>query len=194
MDEFENVESKDVTELLIRVSSGDEEAHSELMQAVYDELHRCARFFMRRERPDHTLQATALVHEAYIRLVRQKDVQWQNRAQFYAVAAQLMRRILVDYARNRQADKRMGNRLKLTLDEALEVADRKDLDILLLDEALSELAKFDPRQSRIVELRFFSGLSVEETAEVLGISTATVMREWRIAKMWLYSEINRSEN
>jgi RNA polymerase sigma-70 factor, ECF subfamily len=193
IDDFNENEERDVTELLIRWNKGDEAAQADLLKVIYDELHRRARAYMQRERPDHTLQPTALVNEVYLRLIRQKDIQWQNRAQFYGVAAQMMRRILVDHARNKFANKRGGEAIRLSVDEALDVSDRKDLDLVTLDDALQELAKFDQRQSQIVELRFFGGLSVEETAEVLSISPATVIREWRIAKMWLFNALKRSD-
>jgi RNA polymerase sigma factor (TIGR02999 family) len=186
----ENEQSKEVTQLLVKLNSGDEKVGDELVKAVYEELHKYAKFYMSRERPDHTLQPTALVHEAYLRLVKQYQIEWESRTQFYAVAAQMMRRILVDYARNRYANKRGGKVLKVSLDEAENISGNSDVDLVLLDEALTELAKLDPRQSQIVELRFFSGLSVEETAQTLNISVATVTREWRIAKMWLYSKVN----
>ena len=146
---------------------------------------------MLRERPDHTLQATALVHEAYLRLIDQREVNWQNRAHFFGIAAQLMRRILVDYARGLKAGKRLGARHKISLEDALVISKDRSADLLALDEALSRLAAKDPRQSRIVELRFFSGLSIEETAEVLGISVRTVKRDWNFARAWLYSELSK---
>jgi RNA polymerase sigma-70 factor, ECF subfamily len=183
---------KDVTALLLRFNKGDQAAQEDLLKVIYDELHARARLYMRRERPDHTLQATALVHEVYLRLIRQTDVEWQNRAQFYGVAAQMMRRVLVDYARNRYADKRGGEAVKISIDEAFDIADQREIDLITLDEVLQELSVLDERQSRIVEMRFFGGLSVEETAEVLGISTATVTREWRIAKMWLFNALKRT--
>lgn len=186
--------SANVTEMLIKWNQGDAEAQASLMKIIYNELHDRAKIYMQYERPDHTLQATVLVHEVYLRLINQKDVQWQNRTQFYAVAAQMMRRILVDYGRSRQADKRGGDKIKLSLDEALEISDQKDMDLCLLDEALNELTQLDERQGKIVELRYFGGLSVEETAEVLNISTATVTREWRIARMWLYNTLKKSRS
>lgn len=163
------------------------------MPMVYGELHRLARRYLRRERSDHTLQSTALVHEAYLRLVDQKGVQWQNRAHFFAVAAQMIRRILVDHARTHNAEKRGGGACKLALDEAIAVPQRRDLNLVALDEAIDGLAAIDPQQGRIVELRFFGGLSIEETAEVLSISPATVKRDWAVAKAWLYRDLSGRE-
>jgi RNA polymerase sigma factor (TIGR02999 family) len=183
-------QQQDVTRLLADWSKGDHRALEELTPLVYAELRRLASRFLRRERPDHTLQSTALVHEAFLRLVDQRSVQWQNRAHFFGVAAQLIRRILVDYARSRQTAKRGADAIKLSLDEALGVTERRDLDLVALDDALNNLARLDPQQSRIVELRFFTGLSIEETAEVLGVSPATVKREWVTAKALLYRELS----
>lgn len=175
-----------VTAVLQAWSQGDAAARDRLIPLVYDDLRRLAARQLRRERPSHTLQPTALVHEAYLRLLGQKDVVWENRAQFFGIASQMMRRILVDHARGRQAAKREGARLRVTLDEAAAVAGERDVDLVLLDQALDELSALDPRQGRIVELRFFGGLSIEETAEALGISPATVKREWPVAKAWLH--------
>ncbi len=180
---------EDVTKILREVSGGNGEAPARLMPLVYDELRRLADHYLRRERPDHTLQPTALVHEAYLKLIDQTRVDWQNRAHFFGVAAQLMRRILVDHARRHQASKRGGFRQKLTLDEAVDYSQTRDVDLVKLDDALTALAKFDARQSRIVELRFFGGLTIEETAEALGISPATVKVDWSMAKAWLRREI-----
>jgi RNA polymerase sigma factor (TIGR02999 family) len=181
-----------VTQLLIAVRDGDSVAQSKLYQAVYAELHRIAARYMRRERPDHTLQATALIHEAYVDLIDQHETkQWQNRAHFYAVAANVMRRILVDHARTHRTAKRGGGGKKLSLDEAVPVTSQRSDELLAVDEALSRLAEFDPRQSKVVELRFFAGFTDDETAEVLGVSSRTVKRDWRLAKAWLYSELNR---
>ena len=180
-----------VTEVLADWSKGDQEALNKLTPLVYDELHKLASRYLRRERTNHTLQTTALVHEAYLKLVDQKDANWQNRAQFFAVAAQLMRRILVDYARRHRASKRGGSYYKLTLDEALVSSGEKDAELLALDEALGRLATIDPQQSRVVELRVFGGLSLEETAQVLDISPRTVRREWSMAKAWLRKEIKK---
>jgi RNA polymerase sigma factor (TIGR02999 family) len=176
----------DVTQLLLSWSNGDQQALEKLVPLVYSELRHLAERYLRRERPGHTLQSTALVHEAWLKLIDQRNVQWQNRAHFFGVAAQLIRRILVDYARNRHAEKRGGHACKLSLDEAIGVPKQRDLDLVVLDDALDGLARIDPQQSRIVELRFFAGLSIEETAEVLRISPATVKRDWVSAKAWLY--------
>lgn len=177
--------SRDVTELLQQWSEGRQEALDRLVPAVYSELRRLAASYLRREGREHTLQATALVHEAFLKLVDQRAVRWQNRAHFFGIAAQLMRRILVDYARERSAAKRGGGERHLSLDEALVMAAARDVDLLALDELLTRLAVVDPQQSRIVELRFFGGLTMEETAEVLQISPATVGRDWTVAKAWL---------
>jgi RNA polymerase sigma factor (TIGR02999 family) len=178
--------------LLVEWSHGDQNALERLTPLVYSELRRLARRHLSRERSDHTLQSTALVHEAYLRLIDQHSVQWQNRAHFFGVAAQLIRRILIDHARARQAGKRGAGACLLSLDEALDSpAEGRALDIVALDDALEQLATIDPRQSRIVELRFFAGLTVQETAEVLNISTPTVNREWNAAKAWLFRELNR---
>jgi RNA polymerase sigma-70 factor, ECF subfamily len=180
---------EEITQILQEVSGGNREAPARLMPLVYDELRRLADHYLRRERPDHTLQPTALVHEAYLKLIDQTRVDWQNRAHFFGVAAQLMRRILVDHARRHQASKRGGFQQKLTLDEAVDYSQTRDVDLVKLDDALTALAKFDARQSRIVELRFFGGLTIEETAEALGISPATVKVDWSMAKAWLRREI-----
>lgn len=184
--------SQDVTEILLRWRNGDQEALDQLMPLVYDELHRLANAYLRRERPGHTLQTTALVHEAYLRLVDQTHANWQNRAHFYGVAAQLMRRILVSHARTQQAAKRGSGGLKLSLDEVAMKAKQREAEVVALDDALMDLAKIDPQQSRIVELRYFAGLNIEETAEVLGVSPATVKREWGTAKAWLYNELSKT--
>ena len=183
-----------VTQLLHDWSDGDREALDKLIPIVYEELRRQAVRYLQRERPGHTLQTTALIHEAYLRLIDQKDVRWQNRAHFFGIAAQLMRRILVDHARSRQAAKRGGSDIKLPLEEGMIVAEGKDVNLVALDEALERLAAIDPQQSRVVELRFFSGLSVEETAAVLGVSTRTVKRDWNVAKAWLRREIGERRN
>lgn len=181
---------QDVTRLLINWSKGDQKALEELTPLVYSELRRLAQRYLRRERSDHTLQGTALVHEAFLKLIDQRNVQWQNRAHFFGVAAQMIRRILVDYARSRGTAKRGADAVKLSLDEAIGGAvDARDIDLIALDDALNSLAALDPQQSRIVELRFFTGLSIEETAEVLGISPATVKRDWVTAKALLYREL-----
>ena len=181
---------KDVTQLLVHWGKGDKQALDRLMPLVYDELHRMASRYLRRERQGHTLQTTALINEAYLRIVDQDRVNWQNRAHFFGVAAQMMRRILVDHARSHLYAKRGGGAQKLTLDEAIATPQERDLDLVALDDALTTLAEIDPQQSRIIELRFFGGLTIEETAEVLNISPATVKRDWNMAKAWLYGEIS----
>jgi len=168
----------------------DKESLDKLMPAIYDELRRQAARYLRREQPGHTLQTTALIHEAYVRLVDQRNVQWQNRAHFFGIAAQMMRRILVDHARRRKRAKRGGSDIKISLDDAAVAVQGQDLDVVAVDEALTRLAKIDEQQSRVVELRFFSGLTVEETAEVIGISPATVKRDWSMAKAWLHRELS----
>ena len=179
-----------MTQLLLAWGDGDQSALEKLMPLVYEELRRMAHQYMRREHPGHTLQTTALVNEVYFRLIDQKRMHWQNRAQFFAIAAQLMRRILVDHARSHQYAKRGGGAHKVSLDEGALVAEEQAADLIALDDALLSLASIDERKSRIVELRFFGGLSVEETAETLKTSSRTVMREWSMAKAWLYQTIN----
>ena len=179
----------DVTEILQDVRHGDKDAPARLMPLVYDELRRLADHYLRQERPDHTLQPTALVHEAYLKLVDQTRVDWQNRAHFFGVAAQIMRRILVDHARRHRASKRGGFQQKMTLDEAVDYSQSRELNLVALDDALNTLSHLDPRQSQIVELRFFGGLSIEETAEALNVSPATVKVDWSMAKAWLRREI-----
>jgi RNA polymerase sigma-70 factor, ECF subfamily len=181
--------SKDVTLLLQNLNKGNATAESELISAIYGELRRLAGHYMRRERPDHTLQATALVHEAFLRLTHQKDVSWQGRAHFFGVAAKLMRQILIDHARSRLREKRGSGGQKLSLDEGLLLTQARSAELVAIDSALDRLAKLDPRQARIVELRFFGGLSVEETAKVVGISAKTVKRDWSVARAWLYEEL-----
>lgn len=181
----------DVTVLLTRVSAGDESAPGKLLELVYEDLRHLAAAYMQDERSDHTLQATALVHEAYLRMVDWEDVSWENRAQFFAVAAQVMRRVLVDHARGKNAAKREGSQHKLALDEAVSFSHEKEFDVLALEEALLSLEKLDPRQAKIVELRFFGGLSIEEAAHVLKISPTTVKREWTIAKAWFQRELRK---
>lgn len=182
----------DVTQLLVNWSKGDRQALEQLTPLVYGELRRLASRYLRRERPGHTLQSTALVHEAYLRLIDQRYVQWQNRAHFFGIAAQIIRRILVDHARAHQAQKRGADACVLSLDEAVAAPVKRDLNLVALDDALEDLARLDPQQSRIVELRFFTGLSIDETAEVLGISPATVKRDWVVAKAWLHRQLSRS--
>ncbi len=179
-----------VTQLLIGWGKGDKVALDELIPIVYDELRRQAARYLRRERVGHTLQTTALIHEAYLRLIDQKNVEWQNRAQFFGIAAQLMRRILVDHARTRKRVKRGGSDIRVSLADAEAFVKAQDLDVVALSEALDRLERIDEQQSRIVELRFFSGLTVEETAAVLDISPATVKRDWSMAKAWLHREIS----
>jgi len=182
----------DVTQLLADVQNGRPDAASQLMPLVYEELRRLARRQMRRERSDHTLQATALVHEAYFRLVNQPERSWQNRTHFIRIAAQVMRRMLIDYARARRTAKREGGLQRVPLEEPLLVAEEQSDELLALDEALERLAQFDARQSRVVELRFFGGLTVEETAEALGTSPKTVKRDWCVARAWLHREVMKS--
>ena len=183
-----------VTQLLHEWSQGDETALDKLIPIVYDELRRQAANYMRRERPGQSLQTTALVHEAFLKLVNQRAVEWQNRNHFFAIAAHVMRRILVDHARQHQAEKRGGADLTmLPIDDADASVEEPEVDLVALDQALERLALLDEQQSRVVELRFFSGLSVEETAEVLNVSTRTVKREWRAAKAWLLRELSRGE-
>jgi RNA polymerase sigma factor (TIGR02999 family) len=177
--------------LLLDWREGDQEALNRLIPLVHQELKRLARHYMRRERAGHTLQTSALVNEAYIQLIDYKRVQWKDRSHFLAVAAQVMRRILIDYARSRQSLKRGAGARKVSLDEAATLADERAAEMIALDEALTSLAKLDPRKSRIVELRYFGGLEIEETAQVIGISPATVKREWNSARLWLHREINR---
>ena len=185
-------QSHEVTQLLIQWGHGDEESLKALIPLVYEDLRRAARRYLRRERRDHTLQSAALVHEAYVRLIDQRNANWQNRSHFFGVASQLMRRILVDYARRRAAGRRGAGNTKLSISEDVAAPGKQDIDLLAIDDALNRLTKLDPQQSRIVELRFFSGLSIEDTAEVLRISPATVKRDWNMAKAWLYLEITGS--
>lgn len=183
---------KSVTQLLVSWNQGERHALDELLPVVYAELRSLAENYLRRERINHTLQPTALVHEAYLRLVDQREVNWQNRAQFFGVAAQMMRRILVNHARERHASKRGGKAAdyKLSLDEAVSYFAERDVELVKLDDALRALETLDAQQSRIVELRFFGGLTIEEAAEVLSVSPATVKREWTTAKLWLKREIS----
>jgi RNA polymerase sigma-70 factor, ECF subfamily len=185
-----NSHPEDVSALLVAWNGGDSSALDKLMPLLYEELRRLAHSYMRRERSDHLLQTTALVHEAYLRMVDQKRACWQNRAQFFGVAAQLVRRILVDDARKSQSVKRGGNALKMPLDEAAQLGPQRSDEVVLLDHAMQALAEVDARKSQIVELRYFGGLTVEETAEFLKISEATVMRDWSLAKAWLYRELH----
>ncbi len=184
-----NVESGTVTQLLAQWTDGDARALDALFPLVYDELRRLARSYLQRERSGHTLQSTALVHEAYLRLVNQ-NASWQNRAHFFGIAAQMMRRILIDHARARNAARRGDGVCKVTLDEDVAGVGQRDIDIIALDEALTRLAQLDAQQSRIVELRFFAGLSIEDTSEVMKISPATIKRDWAMARAWLYREMH----
>jgi RNA polymerase sigma factor (TIGR02999 family) len=185
----EHGSQKQVTQLLAKWSKGDAEAREELIPLVYKELRQLAASYLRRERSDHTLQATALVHEAYLRLVEQDNVNWQNRHHFFGAAANLMRRILVDHARAHLAEKRGYGLPKVAFTEAIAMSQQQPAELLALDESLTRLAVLDPQQGRIVELRVFAGVTVEETAEILGISPATVKRDWAVAKAWLLHEI-----
>lgn len=181
--------AKEVTILLGEMSGGSRSAPEQLLPLVYDELRKLAHAYLQNERADHSLQATALVHEAYIRLVDWQTVSWQNRAHFFAVAAGVMRKILVDHARAKRAQKRGGDGQKLEINEAIGFAAEREIDLIALDEALKNLAEFDDVQARLVEMRFFGGLTIEETAHALGVSPATVKREWTAAKAWLYQRI-----
>ncbi len=185
---------KEITELLVAWGDGDQTAFEELAPLVHSELHRLAHHYMGRERPGHTLQTSALVNEAYIRLIDWKNVRWQNRAHFFAVSAQLMRRILVDFAREKRYLKRGGDALRISLDEAAAFPVEQDADLVALDDALVALAEMDRRKSQVVEMRFFGGLSVKEVAEVLKISEETVIRDWRLAKVWLLRELGREND
>jgi len=184
---------QDVTELLLDWSNGNQAALDQLMPLVYEELHRLAHQYMARERPEHSLQTSALLNEAYLKLVDQKNVHWQNRAQFFGIAAKLMRQILVDHARQRHRIKRGGDARHVPLDEAVVVSPARAAEMMALDDALETLAAVDQRKSQILELRFFGGLSIEETAEVLGVSPGTVMRDWTLAKAWLRMEMTRED-
>ena len=185
--------TNEITKILHNWQGGDSAALDALVPVVYKELRRLAHCELRKERPNHTLQSAALVHEAYFRLLGQNPPQWESRTHFFAIAAQLMRQILVDYARRRRASKRGSGVCMLTLEDAVALPQRKDkdVDVIALDDALNTLAELDPRQSRVVELRFFAGLSLEETSEVMGIATATVQRDWTAARAWLHREISR---
>jgi len=179
----------DVTSLLNRLADGDQEAAAQLVPLVYEELHRRAARCLRHEQPGHALQTTELLHEAYIKLTAQRSTRWQNRAQFFAVASQVMRRILVDYARRQQRIRRGGKQQRVSLDEALLVSPDRTDELIAVNESLARLEKLDSRQGRIVELRYFGGLTVDEVGEVLGVSSKTVMREWNTAKAWLYGDL-----
>jgi RNA polymerase sigma factor (TIGR02999 family) len=181
-----------VTQILHDWSGGDPQAPERLMPLVYDELRRLARSFLARERGDHTLQPTALVNEAYFRLVDQRSVSWQNRAHFYGIAARMMRRVLIDHARTHARDKRGGGAVRLSINDVQVPIEERAASLIAIDEALETLAKIDERKSRIVEMRFFGGLSDEEIAEVLGISTRTVLRHWKTARLWLFRELTKN--
>lgn len=184
------LKNKDVTRLLNSAREGNKEALDEILPLVYDELRRVAGNQLRNERGEHTLQATALVHEAYVRLLEQREVDWQNRVHFFSIAAEMMRRILVNYAVQRNAKKRGDGAARIELDDALGYTDERDMDIVALDEALNDLAKLDPKQARIVELRFFGGLTIEETAAAMDISDSSVKREWRMAKAFIKARLS----
>ena len=186
---MEQAGSPNITLLLDEIRDGSNSAPARLLEVVYDDLRRLAGAYMQNERPDHTLQATALVHEAYVRLVDWKSVSWQSRAQFFSVAAEVMRKVLIDHARAKGAQKRSGQ--KIVLDDAISLPQHQEIDLIALDEALLSLEKLDPRQAKIVEMRFFGGLSIEETAYVLKVSEATVRREWTFAKAWFQRELSR---
>lgn len=189
---MEHESPRGITLLLQGWRNGDRKALDALLPVIYQELRRLARFQLRKERPDHTLQSAALVNEAYLRLSGLNSPQWESRTHFFAIAAQLMRQILVDYARRHVAAKRGGGACKLSLEDAVVLSKREPVDVLLLDDALKALAKIDPRQSNVVELRFFAGLSLEEISEVLDIAPATVQRDWTAARAWLHREISRN--
>jgi len=185
-------EASEITQMLREWSEGKREALDNLLPLVYNELHRQAASFLRKERPGHTLQTTALINEAYLKLIDRRDVNWQSRTHFFAVAAQAMRRILVDYAKAKHREKRGGDNIKLSLEEAAPIeAKEKGVDLIALDEALDKLALRDAQQARVVELKYFSGLSLEETAEALHISRATVARDWEAARAWLHRELTK---
>lgn len=181
--------SHDITQLLLDWGNGDKEALDKLMPFVYDELRKLAGHYMRNQRPEHTLQTTALVNEAYLRLIDSSQVRWQNRTHFFAISAQLMRRVLVDFARAKKAHKRGGDEQKVTFDEALPVLIEKESELIALDEALTELSTMDERQSQIVEMRYFGGMTEKEIGKALEISTRTVRRDWSIARAWLFSKL-----
>ena len=183
------MEKTDVTKLLNKAREGDKESLDQLLPVVYQELRYIAANQLRQERGNHTLQATALVHEAYLRLLEQREVDWRNRTHFFSIAAEMMRRILVNYAVQRKAQKRGDGATHISLDEAVSFGEQAELDIVLLDDALEKLAEFDPKQAKIVELRFFGGLTIEEVAEVLEVSDSFVKREWRMAKSWLKTQL-----
>ena len=183
----------EITQMLIELTGGNKDVVNQILPHIYDELRRLAGSYLRRERADHTLQPTALVHEAYMKLIDQKQVHWQNRAHFFGIAAQVMRRILMDHARKHTAEKRGGDADKLPLEEEiLVVSHERSADLIALDDALQALSQFDEQKAKIVELRYFGGLSIEETAEVIGVSVPTINRQWRMAKAWLHAELART--
>lgn len=184
------LEKYNVTELLVAWNNGDKGALDKLVPKVYRELRKLAAIRLHGEQINHSLQVTGLINEVYLKLVNINNITWKNRAHFFGVTAQLMRNILVDHARNIKAEKRGGQNVNVTLTDILDIPEKKDLNLIALDEALKELERFDPQQSRIIELRFFGGLTIEETAEVIGISSGTVKREWNMARSWLYKQIN----
>jgi RNA polymerase sigma-70 factor (ECF subfamily) len=190
---MEKLSGDDVTVLIEQLTKGNQSAASKLIPVVYEELRRLAAGYMRRERPNHTLQPTALVNEAYLKLIEQREVDWKGRAHFFGIASQIMRRILIDHARARLRDKRGGGATPVTFDEGLLFSPVQPSELVRLDEALERLAKLDPRQCRVVELRFLGGMNIEQTAEVLDISPTTVKREWTMARAWLYAELNESD-
>jgi RNA polymerase sigma factor (TIGR02999 family) len=190
----EMVAQTGITQLLADASNGDQAALDALLPVVYNELRKLADHYLQQERPDHTLQATALVHEAYLRLVDQTNISWQNRAHFFSVAAQVMRHILVDHARAHKAEKRGGGEPEISLDAAISFFAERDVNLVALDEALNELTKLDAQQGRIVELRFFGGLTIEESAEVLKITPGTVRYDWRMAKAWLHRALSTTNS
>jgi RNA polymerase sigma factor (TIGR02999 family) len=185
--------TQEITQLLIAWDKGDAGALEQLMPLVHRELHRLARHYMAGERPGHILQTTALINEAYLRLIDWKNIGWQNRSHFFGLAARMMRHILVDFARAQQREKREGDRLLVSLSEAANVCEEQSADLVALDDALQDLEKLDPRQARVVELRFFAGLSLEETAAALKVSVGTVRRDWSLAEAWLYRELNKGD-
>jgi RNA polymerase sigma factor (TIGR02999 family) len=191
---MEKLPAPEITQLLVAWSDGDPEAMERLTPVVYAELHRLAAHYMAGERAGHVLQTTALVNEAYLRLVDWKNVKWQNRAHFFGMAAHMMRRILVDFARAQGRDKRGGGVIRVSLSEATAAAPARSADLVAIDEALKALEILDERQSRVVELRFFGGLNLEETAEAIGVSVGTVRRDWSLAQAWLYNELHRDAN
>jgi len=188
-----NASQSEITQLLLRWSGGDKAALDQLMPLIYDELRRIAGYYLNRQRPGHTLQATALVNEAFIRLIEVRNVRWQDRAHFFAVAAKIMRNILIDYARSHQRTKRGRGVLPISLNNVADIVEGQASELIALDDALNSLNDIDRRKSEIVELRFFGGLSIDETAEVLRISSPTVQREWRMAKAWLHRELSNQD-